>query len=175
MLRPLLVACAVVALVPSLVLAMPTINCHCFRERTFDPAHPVAADDYFLATSQNCFFAARFNVSKKKIVIKKQRGIAAEDLWVAYWLGEKSLQPGDILLGRKQAGESWNDIVSWLRLDEAVLGKGFVAGLQGALTPDNADAFHLDQLIVDQIIVDSVLLKGRSYDGCATRMPPTRW
>ena len=158
--RPLLVVCVVLALLPLSAVAKPTINCHCFRDRTFDSAHPEAADDYFLATSQNSFFAARFKVSKKTIVIKKQRGIAADDLWLAYWLGEKSSQQGDILLGRKQAGESWRDIVSWLGLDEKVLGKAFNDGLQGELKQDNMGAFYLDQLIVDQVLVDSALLKG---------------
>lgn len=160
MLRSVLVVCVVLALLPLSVIAKPTINCHCFRDRTFDPAQPSAADDYFLATSQNSFFAARFKISKKTIVIKKQRGIAAADLWLAYWLGEKSSQAGDILLGRKQAGESWNDIVSWLELGEKELGKAFNDGLQGELNQDNMGGFHLDQLIVDQILVDAALLKG---------------
>ena len=52
-----------VFLTPLAAVAMPTINCHCFRDRSFDPQQPQAADGYFLATAQNSFFAApRFKI-----------------------------------------------------------------------------------------------------------------
>jgi len=61
-------------LLPMPALAIPAISCHCFTDRSYQPSRPAAADPYFLATTQNSFFAVVFNVEKKNIVIKKQQG-----------------------------------------------------------------------------------------------------
>ena len=52
-------------MLPLPALAIPAITCHCFTDRSFNPAKPALADPYFLATTQNSFFAAIFNVDKK--------------------------------------------------------------------------------------------------------------
>ncbi|MRR37336.1 hypothetical protein EG829_22315, partial [bacterium] len=70
--------------------AIPAITCHCFTDRSYDPASPTLADPYFLATTQNSFFATAFNVEKKTIVMKKQKGDSTADLWVAYWIASRS-------------------------------------------------------------------------------------
>ena len=44
----------------------------------------------FWQRPQNSFFAAAFGVEKKTIVIKKQKGVSADDLWIAYWLTARS-------------------------------------------------------------------------------------
>ena len=49
-------------LAPLPAAAIPAITCHCFTERAYDPALPFVADPYFLATTQNSFFAAAFAV-----------------------------------------------------------------------------------------------------------------
>jgi hypothetical protein len=49
----------------STALAMPAINCHCFQDRAFDPAKPSAADQYYLATTQNRLLAAVFDQPRR--------------------------------------------------------------------------------------------------------------
>ena len=149
-----------VLLTPMVTLAKPTINCHCFRDRSFDAQKPHAADDYFLATAQNSFFASRFDISKKSVVIKKQKGMTAEELWLTYWLAEKGGITVDQLLFRRDNDESWRSIVDQLALDETILGRPFSDAIridvaQAASTEDVP--FHLDQLIVDQILVEQGL------------------
>src|SRR6185369_13742858 len=73
--------------------AIPAITCHCFTDRAYDPARPTLADPYFLAMTQNTFFAELFVVEKKTIVLKKQKGTSADDLLVAYWIATKSGAP----------------------------------------------------------------------------------
>lgn len=149
-----------VLLIPMVTLAKPTINCHCFRDRSFNAQKPHAADDYFLATAQNSFFASRFGISKKTVVIKKQKGMSAEELWLTYWLAEKGEVSVDQLLFRRHNDESWCSIVDQLALDETVLGRPFSDAMRvdvaQAASTENVP-FHLDQLIVDQILVEQGL------------------
>ena len=149
-----------VVLIPMAALAKPTINCHCFRDRSFDAQKPHAADDYFLATAQNSFFAARFDISKKSVVIKKQKGVSAEGLWLTYWLAEKGQVTVEQLTARRDNDESWRTIVDQLALGETVLGQPISEALradveQVATTADIP--LHLDQLIVDQILIEQNL------------------
>ncbi len=139
-----------------LVFAKPTINCHCFRDRSFDAQKLHAADEYFLATAQNSFFASRFGISKKTVVIKKQKGMTAEELWLTYWLAEKGEMSLDQLLFRRHNDESWRSIVEQLALDETIIGRPFSDAIRGdvAQAASTEDVpFYLDQLIVDQILV----------------------
>ena len=78
------------------------ITCHCFIDRSYDPARPSLADPYLLATAQNSFFAALFNVDKKTIVMKKQAGGSSDDLWVAYWVASKSGRTAETILSVRE-------------------------------------------------------------------------
>jgi hypothetical protein len=89
----------------SAAIAMPTINCHCFQNRAFDPAEPSAADQYYLATTQNRLLAAVFDQSRRNIVMAKQKGTDGDDLWVAYRASaETDLSPSDLLREKKEQG-----------------------------------------------------------------------
>ncbi|MDD2851074.1 MAG: hypothetical protein PHY09_04135 [Desulfuromonadaceae bacterium] len=97
---------------PLPLLAAPAITCHCFTERTFDPAHPVAADPYFITSAQNSFFSALFATDIHTIVMKKQGGTFSDDLWIAYWIAAKDgvLTPGATLKAKQ--GKTWQAAVS---------------------------------------------------------------
>ncbi|HDR46739.1 MAG TPA: hypothetical protein ENN94_03460 [Geoalkalibacter subterraneus] len=89
----------------SAVAAIPTINCHCFQDRAFDPANPSAADQYYLATTQNRLLAAVFDQPRRNIVVAKQKGTEGDDLWVAYRASaETDLSPNDLLREKKEQG-----------------------------------------------------------------------
>lgn len=140
-------------MLPLPALAIPAITCHCFTDRSFDAAKPAAADPYFLATTQNSFFAEVFNLDKKTIVMKKQQGAASDDLWIAYWVAAKSGTPADTLLQTKQGKESWQQVITPLRLSPKALGSRFSAGLKAKVSsPRLADA------IVDELFLHYKLL-----------------
>lgn len=132
--------------IPEAALAIPAITCHCFTDRSYDPARPALADPYFLATTQNSFFAVVFNTDKKSIVMKKQQGASGDDLWVAYWLGMKTGLAAEDLLKNKTDKETWRKVSVAHRIATKGLGATFNDALQA-----DAPASRLSQLVVDEL------------------------
>jgi hypothetical protein len=131
-----------------MALAIPAITCHCFTDRSYDPARPTIADPYFLATTQNSFFATVFAVEKKSIVMKKQKGTSNEDLWVAYWLAAKSGgDPESLLAGRKSKG-AWPKVANPLAIPDKSLGGRVAAALKA-----NAADERLAEAVVDELLL----------------------
>lgn len=131
---------------PLPTFAIPASSCHCFTDRSYDPARPAMADPYFLATTQNSLFALVFNVDKKNVVMKKQQGTSADDLWIAYWVASKSGMSADSLLQAKQTRERWQDVLAPLRLPPKSLGAGFSSALQA-----KASSGRLAEAVVDEL------------------------
>jgi hypothetical protein len=138
---------------PAVAFAIPTIACHCFTDRSFDPARPALADPYFLATTQNSLFAHAFNIDKKTIVMKKQQGTSSDDLWIAYWVALKSGRAAENLLQEKEDKEAWSEIVVPLRLSTQALGDGFSRAMM--LKTSTA---HLADAVVDELFLRNQLL-----------------
>lgn len=140
-------------MLPMPVLAMPAITCHCFRDRSFDAGRPAAADPYFLATTQNSFFALVFNIDKKSLVMKKQQGTSPDDLWIAYWVASISGKQPETLLQAKQKNEAWKDVLAPLQLATKALGSRFLNALNA-----NASAARLSEAVVDELFLHNNLL-----------------
>ncbi len=120
---PALLALLLLALAAP-ALAGPPVSCHCFKDRSFDPASPAAADPYVLATGQNSLLAAAFGMEKKAIVTSKMTGAAGEDLWVAHWAaGKAGLRAEEFLDARSRAG-SWAEALAGLGVSAGRLGDG---------------------------------------------------
>lgn len=135
-------------LLPMPAWAIPAITCHCFTDRSYNPAHPTVADPYFLATTQNSFFAAAFGVEKKTIVVKKQKGNSADDLWVAYWLAAKSGADPESLLQERKAKGSWRQVAAPLALSATSRGGRVVEALKA-----NAADDRLANAVVDELLL----------------------
>lgn len=142
-------------LLPTPAHALSGVTCHCFTDRSYDPARPAIADPYFLATTQNSFFALAFNVDKKTIVMKKQQGISPDDLWIAYWVASQSGMSPATLLQAKQGKEAWPDVIAPLRLATKSLGTRF----SGALNAKSSSA-RLAETVVDELVLRYRLLSG---------------
>jgi len=138
---------------PLPALAIPAITCHCFTDRSFNPAQPALADPYFLATTQNSFFAALFNVDKKTIVMKKQQGTSSDDLWVAYWLASKSTTSAETLLQAKEAQDNWQAVAAPLQIPAKTLGSRFASALNS-----KAPSAPLAEAVVDELFLRYRLL-----------------
>lgn len=156
MLKQYLPGLMVLFMFPMPALAIPAISCHCFTDRTYDAARPAAADPYFLATTQNSFFAAVFNTDKKTIVMKKQTGTSSEDLWVAYWIASKSGVSAEALLQSRQAKDTWRDALTPQILSAKSLGARFTRELNAG-----ASSSRLAQEVVDNMLVRYRLLGER--------------
>src|SRR5512145_3059565 len=101
-----LVALALLAL-PGSALAAPTVNCHCFRNRSFDPADPPAADPYILANARSSLLSAAFGVPKATLVRAVMTGTPPEDLWIAHWSAARTGREAAWLLGAIAETGSW--------------------------------------------------------------------
>jgi hypothetical protein len=145
---------------PLSAYAIPAITCHCFTNRTYDAAHPAAADAYFLATTQNSFFAIVFNTDKKSIVMKKQQGTSSDDLWVAYWVASKAGKTPDSLLQAKLKSGSWKNAVVPLHLSPKFLGARFSDALNANVPTD-----RLSEVVVDELFLKDQLLGERDLAG----------
>lgn len=142
-----------ISILPVTAQAIPAITCHCFTERSYQPERPAAADQYFLATAQNSFFAAVFGIDKKTVVIKKQQGVASDDLWTAYWIASRTgMNADDLLQGRSKSG-SWGGALTSLKVSGQSLGTGFLRALDG-----KAGDRRLAEAVVDNFILGNNLL-----------------
>lgn len=133
--------------------AIPAITCHCFTERSYDPARPAAADPYFLATTANTFLAVSLNVEKRSIVMMKQKGVGSDDLWIAAWAAAKAGSSIDALLEAKQKNETWQKALAASAVKVTTLGSRVSATLAaGSAAP------ALAQAVVDELLVQHRLL-----------------
>lgn len=84
-----------------------TDRCHCFNNRSYDPAEKFAADDYLLTTTTNSLLAARFDISKRLIVMMKMKGgVANTDLLIGLHLAAaRNTDVGHILV--LKGDENW--------------------------------------------------------------------
>lgn len=133
---------------PLPALAIPAITCHCFTDRAYDSARPAVADPYFLATTANSFFSAAFGVEKKTIVIKKQKGVSADDLWIAYWLAARSGGDPESLLEQRRAKGSWQQVANPLAIPVKSLGVRVAEALNS-----NAVDERLANTVVDELLL----------------------
>ncbi len=153
MYRLVLTCLSIFLLLPLSLQAAPAITCHCFTDRSYDPSQPALADPYFLATAQNSFFAVLFNVDKKTVVMKKQAGNSADDLWVAYWLAARTGQSGETLLAERGKKESWNAVIVSMKLSAKILGDRFIDEVHAG-----ASSGRLAQMIIDDVLLQYRLI-----------------
>lgn len=131
--------------------AEPTVNCHCFQDRAYDPQRAYAADPYFLATTQNALLANLFGLSKKDVVRAKMGGANGDRLWVSNYLAKMSGRTLDEIKHLLSTGEDWGSVVKQLNANTEQLGPLFMAALN-------------DQNKLATIVVDKLLMKNLSVE-----------
>jgi hypothetical protein len=137
-----------VLLLPTAALASPIISCHCFQDRSFNPARPAAADPYLLATTQNSLFAVNFGLEKRMVVREKMSGVPGERLWVAHYLAERGGMPPALLFATHDRRNSWQATAALLNTDLGVLAPRFAA-----LLAEDAGDGPLAAAVVDEIVM----------------------
>lgn len=134
-------------LAPDPAVAEPTVACHCFRNRSFDPADPEAADPYILATARSSLLSASLGVPKASLVRAVMSGTAAEDLWVAHWAGARTGKDPDSLLEAIAGSRSWTGVLAGAKnLPEA-----FGAALARGGTSAELAAIAIDDVLVNRL------------------------
>lgn len=147
-LRPAAVAAPIFALVFALLpgAARPesTTGCHCFQDRTFEPARPGAADAYILATTRSSLLSAAFGVPKKDLVLAVMTGTAPEDLWISNWAAARTKRSAEALLDAKKRVGSWKLALTPV----GAFGEAFDAALARGATDGELAALAVDDVLV---------------------------
>ncbi|HHO48217.1 MAG TPA: hypothetical protein ENN06_07165, partial [Desulfobacteraceae bacterium] len=88
-----------------------TAACHCFRDRTFNPADPFSSDAYLLTTVFNSLLAEHFDIAKRQIILMKmQGGTSNSDLLIALHTAAQTGSDVDRLLALKK-NRTWRDVL----------------------------------------------------------------
>jgi len=144
----LVLSCLLILTLLNPAVSRQTDNCHCFRDRSYDPAHKFAADDYLLTTSFNSLIAATLRVSKRQIVMMKMKGgVDSDELLIALYIADKTQAPVDTLLAIRDNAGSWQSILSSPSLQQST-GTDLVFAKIAAGTT----GYDLTSLITDAII-----------------------
>jgi hypothetical protein len=98
------------------VHAESAISCHCFKDRSFNPADTFASDDYILATTFNSLIAAHFNIPKRKIImVKMNDGVSQDDLLLGLKFSRLTGVDLRKYLRFRKENKTWADIYSSLK------------------------------------------------------------
>lgn len=146
-----------VLLFPFSVTAIPTITCHCFQDMSYNPDQPAAADEYYLASVQNSFFAAVFNTDRKSVVKQKKNGVSSDDLWIASWIGKIADIPAQRLLAQKRAQGEWSAILSSLSPTIETQRNSLAQALKACVSKE-----FMAQAVVEDVFVHYSILDQRA-------------
>lgn len=145
----------------------PTAGCHCFRDRTYDPANRFAADPYLQTTVMNGLLAGRYHIGKREIVMARmQDGAPADDLLLALHLGEQMTAGWRTLLHERRHGIPWLELARRLPAAAADDGPAAPAVLAAQLRTG------LPAAVVARLVVDDLLR--RQFPAEASRLPGHR-
>ncbi len=145
--RSLILAATLAAALPPAALAAPTVDCHCFQDRTWDPAAPASADPYVLATTRSSLLSASFGVGKGNLVRAVMGGVQADDLWIAYWAGARAGRDPDALLAAREKRRSWKAALSGAK----GLGPAFDAALASGVADAALSAVAIDDVLLGRL------------------------
>jgi hypothetical protein len=155
---------ALLALLPGEARPESTAGCHCFQDRTFDPARPGAADAYILATTRSSLLSAAFGVPKQDLVLAVMTGTAPEDLWVAHWVAVRAKRRAEELLDAKKRLGSWRlALVPLGPIDPA-----FDAALAKGAKEAELTALAVDDVLVTRARSGRAALRGLRGAGAST-------
>lgn len=124
-------------------------SCHCFTNRTFDPARPAAADPYILATARSSVLSAAFAVPKATLVQDVMSGSDPDDLWVAFWAGARTGRDAAGLLAAKGRTGSWKGVLDGS--SAARLPAGFRSALDRSAAARELAPFAVDDVLTTRL------------------------
>jgi len=156
-------------ILPAPVLAAPTNVCHCFKDRSFDPANPGKSDEYLLATTQNSFLAAVFNIDKKYVVKTKMSGGSGTDLWIAHFLAQKTGINAQKLISDRRTAGSWKSVVSQNKIEVSSLGQQFKTALTAGVADELLAGIIADQMLVARFNTKPAEIKKLRDSGATTK------
>ena len=157
---------ALAAALPPALAAEPP-SCHCFRDRTFDPVSPAAADPYILATTRNSLLSAAFGISKREIVQAEMSGTSPEDLWIAHWAAARAGRDAEVLLGSKRREGGWRPALS--DVERGRLGAAFEEALARGAPDVGLASVAADDVVVTRLGLDAATIAALRRTGASSQ------
>jgi len=148
----------------------PAKNCHCFKERTFNPQKKFSADDYILTTTTNSFISAWFNFDKKNIVMMKMKGgVKSDDLLIGLYLASLTEESINTLMSYRKQGTSWRTILSRVEMQAAVDQDQILSAICKGLKPRDG-ATQITNLLLSRFFsVDQHHIKNLRENGLSDK------
>ena len=121
------------------IFAESAIQCHCFKNRSYNATDRFAADEYILATSFNSLLARSFALPKRQIVmIKMNEGVAQDDLLIGLKTSKTTgIAPQEFFRLRKE-NNTWAEIISSLSQQEKIRNDPFLEALRSGMPVEQA-------------------------------------
>jgi hypothetical protein len=146
--------------------AEPTVACHCFQNRTFDPTDPAAADRYILATTRSSLLSGSFGTPKASLVRAVMSGTAPEDLWVANWAAARTGMSPVWLLSARDETRSWKAALAGTK----GLGAPFEAALARGASSTELAALAVDDVLTARLGVDPAAVRSLREAGATSEL-----
>lgn len=128
--------------------ANPTKNCHCFKERTFNPAKKFSSDNYILTTTTNSFISLYFDFDKKNIILMKMgQGVSSEDVLIGLYVAARTGNDIHVLINLREQGLDWKSILTRSEFTDAVEKNPVLTRMATNLNPQDSSRFITDHLL----------------------------
>lgn len=141
------------------VSAESAIQCHCFTDRSYNPAYRFASDEYILATSFNSLLAKAFAIPKRQIVmIKMNEGVAQDDLLIGLKIAKITGIDIRKFLRLHKKNNTWAEIVSGLSQEVKIKNDPLLEAIKSGMPVEEAGIRIADEIIGDfyQIKPDAI-------------------
>ena len=128
--------------------AESTIKCHCFQDRSYNPADRFAADDYILATSFNSLLARSFAIPHRQIILFKMReGVVQDELLIALKITKVTGADLKTLLSLRRKNKTWGEIISKMPQNNILKKDEILEAIVAGMPSDEAGARIADEMI----------------------------
>ncbi len=128
--------------------ANPTKNCHCFKERTFNPANKFSSDSYILTTTTNSFISLYFHFDKKNIILMKMgKGVASEDVLIGLYVASRTGNDVHSLINYREQGMDWKSMLTRPEFADAVSRDPVLTRMAADFNPQDSSRFIMDHLL----------------------------
>jgi hypothetical protein len=126
------------------------VLCHCFLDRSYNPADKFASDDYILATSFNSLLAKSFAIPKRQIVmIKMNEGVAQDELLVGLKISKLTGIDIRKFLRLRYENKTWTEILSGLSQQDGIKKDLILEGVRSGMPVAEAGARVAAEMIAE--------------------------
>jgi hypothetical protein len=130
--------------------AESAVQCHCFTNRSYNPADKFAADEYILATSFNSLLAKSFDIPKRQIVmIKMNEGVAQDDLLIGLEIAKVTGINIRKFLRLRKENNTWANIISGLAQQEKIKNDPLLEAIRSGIPVEEAGTRVADEIIAE--------------------------